>query len=335
MKHELMVVVVSFFVTLGFAFFVFNFQGGITGNIVQNVSLEKGVNESNGNSSLDEIEVTKEDVLEGIKNSEEIILEMLENNFSIVYVNDTLVDARRVFDQVKFAEILRDKNSHYKDRSEARTTLRLIDWENLTYSDVIVYIEEIQDRRNEAFLLYDSFGVAEIDLKGYLERGVNITEAEYLLDRSKEAFYEDRYDDSRDLLEVAKANLRVKSLGRSTFRVLSQGAKNLVQKYWERYWHVIIAVAVQISIISFFLYRGIYKKVLEKRIRKLSFKKKSLLNLLKETQKERYKRRKISEVVYNIRMKKYQEELGKIREQLPVLEEKLNKLIIQKDYLKK
>jgi hypothetical protein len=288
------------------------------------------------NGSLEEsVRVTEQEILDRLNESEEIIVEMRENNFTITYVNDTFVEAGRVLEQVRYAEILRNKTAHPKEREEARIFLSLIDWENLTYVDVLTYVEEIEDRRERAFFLYDSLGVAEIDLQSYKERNVNVTGARELVDEARVAFYEDRYEDSRDLLEVARAQLRIKSLGKSTFSVLSQGAKNLVQKYWERYWFIIIALAAQISVIGFFLFRRIYKKYLEKQIWKMRIRRETIVELLKETQRERFKRRKISELVYNIRMKKYQEELGKIREMLPVFEAKLDKLTIRKGYLRR
>ena len=47
---------------------------------------------------------------------------------------------------------------------------------------------------------------------------------------------------------------------------------------------------------------------------------------MKKAQTERFKENKISGLVYNIRMEKYQEKLQKIKEELPVLENRLNKI---------
>lgn len=46
---------------------------------------------------------------------------------------------------------------------------------------------------------------------------------------------------------------------------------------------------------------------------------------MKKAQTERYKTSKIPALVYNIRMKKYQERLNEIKETLPVLEARLRK----------
>ena len=44
---------------------------------------------------------------------------------------------------------------------------------------------------------------------------------------------------------------------------------------------------------------------------------------MRKAQLERFKENKISGLVYNIRMNKYQERLQEIKEELPVLEERL------------
>lgn len=52
---------------------------------------------------------------------------------------------------------------------------------------------------------------------------------------------------------------------------------------------------------------------------------KVLDNLMKKTQTERFKENKISGLIYNIRMKKYQERLSEIKQDLPVLRKHLVK----------
>ena len=51
-----------------------------------------------------------------------------------------------------------------------------------------------------------------------------------------------------------------------------------------------------------------------------------LANLMKKAQVERFKENKISGLVYNIRMKKYEEKLNDIKQELPVLEARVKKM---------
>ena len=54
--------------------------------------------------------------------------------------------------------------------------------------------------------------------------------------------------------------------------------------------------------------------------------KRALVKLMKKAQIQRFKQNKISELVYNIRMEKYREKTQEIKEELPILESRLDKL---------
>ena len=76
----------------------------------------------------------------------------------------------------------------------------------------------------------------------------------------------------------------------------------------------------------------IKKNLLKRKIRNLKAEEKILMALMKRTQIERFKQNKISGLVYNIRMKKFEEKLNRIKEDLPVLEKRLEgKKIVGKD----
>ena len=60
-----------------------------------------------------------------------------------------------------------------------------------------------------------------------------------------------------------------------------------------------------------------------KKIKKMKVEEDVLTDLIKKTQIERYKNNKISELVYNIRIKHYKQKLQEINQELPVLESRL------------
>ena len=49
--------------------------------------------------------------------------------------------------------------------------------------------------------------------------------------------------------------------------------------------------------------------------------------LIKKIQEDRFRDNKISGLVYNIRLAKYNEKVNEINDQLPVLEERLSKIV--------
>lgn len=74
---------------------------------------------------------------------------------------------------------------------------------------------------------------------------------------------------------------------------------------------------------------------MKNKIKKMKAEQKVLLSLMKKAQTERFKQNKISELVYNIRMKKYREKLDHIKEELPVLETRVRKEVKKKKVVKK
>jgi hypothetical protein len=304
MKNEIIIVVISIFLVLLASFFIFN-QQNTTGFAIfeENVSI-----------------VTEEDALNSISESNNIIKEMQENKFSILYMEDTLLEANRVFEQAKYAEILRgNKNASEEEKANARITLNLIDWKKIDYSNVLIYTDKIKARKIQAFILYDSITAINESIQKYRKENIQIDDAVKLLNDVNIAFYEDRYEDCENFLIELRTLIENKKSQTTILASLGQDGKNFIQ----RNWILILVLLIFIPSISFFSYKQIRKKLLKKKIKKLKVQQNVLIDLVKKTQIERFKENKIPDLVYNIRMKKYQDKLVEIREELPVLESKL------------
>jgi hypothetical protein len=78
-----------------------------------------------------------------------------------------------------------------------------------------------------------------------------------------------------------------------------------------------------LGFLGYFGYRRISLNRLRKRIRELAARKKVLRTLMKKNQIERFKENKVSDLLYNIKIKKYREKLNEIEQELPVLENKM------------
>src|SRR3989339_278029 len=160
-------------------------------------------------SSAENVTYTEEMVSDAILESKIIIQEMNVSNFSMIYMKDVLFEAERVFQQVKYAKILRgevDSNTFLEN--EARDALRLVDWKNIDYADVIVYTDEIKDRKDRAYLIFDSINSYNGRLNDYPD--LDVSDLEELLVKVKVAFYEDRYDEAEELLTLIKEEFEIK-----------------------------------------------------------------------------------------------------------------------------
>ncbi|MHA1678168.1 MAG: hypothetical protein ACTSW3_05255 [Promethearchaeota archaeon] len=301
MKEELMIIGFCILVVFAIGFFSFEMTKGFTGFVIQDEEISK---------------ITEEMALQCINESEQIIIEMQENNFSILYMNDTLIEAKQIFEQAKYSEVLRDKNSTEYEKSNAREALALINWNDIYYSDVLVYTDEIKQRKETAFLLMDKIVLKELQISEEISE-----ETKQILEDAKIAFQEERYQEVENLLEKFEDAFEKEKFDKLSLKGLQSGIKNFFQKYWI---YLIIMIVI-LGIVGYFIYKKLEKKLLKRRIEQNIVEKKVLIDLMKNVQRERFKKNKISELVYNIRMKKYKEKLQEIKQNLPVLKKRLGK----------
>jgi len=308
MKQIIIIILISAILTIGISYLL-NFSPSLTGYALYDVNDSASlVNQSTI--------ITKDISLKAINESETIIQEMIKNNFSITFANDTLIEARKIFEQARYADILRGVvNATPKERLEAVQALKIVNWKDIHYSNVIEYTNKINQRLPIAFSIYDNLNVAEKNINDN-----RISEkTKQLLEKAKTAFYEDRYDDAKILIEELKAQIEKDKSKNSGILGLRKNALN----FFQRYWLFILITAIVVGVIAYFSYRTIEITLLKNKIKKMKAQKIILSQLIINNQTERFKENKISALVYNIRDKKYKDSLHEIEQELPVLEARL------------
>jgi hypothetical protein len=254
-----------------------------------------------------------------INNSKLIIQEFTEKGFSTAFISDTLSEAERTLESARYAEILRNFSSSLSQMNTARQALRLVDWKNLSYDNVIYYTNIVENRKIQAYDIFDKLNALwkKIDLMNY--NGINVSSAVSIFNEANNSFHQDRYTESQTLID--KTNLEIEKItsDNSTFRVLGRNTKG----FFYNYWYVLLIILAVMGYIFYILYKIISKNLIKKKIIRMRAEFEVLKKLLVKNQEERFKENKISGLVYNIRAKKYEEKINEIKELLPVLEAKL------------
>ena len=264
--------------------------------------------------------VTRDDALEAINQSELDINEMMGAGFSVNYVNDVLISAKQALERADFAEILRS-NATGELADQAKKALEGLNWQGFTYDEVINYTNKITSKKEQAFDLSDSIRALELKIGNYKGFEISTSEAEDLINKASTAFKEERYEDAEYFLSEANSNLEKKAAELTTLNIITETGKGFLEKYWFE----IIIFSVFISIAALFNWIRIKKVRTIEKIKELKAEQKTLMNLMKKAQIDRYKKAEIPESIYNIKMRKYRERLTKIKETIPALEAKLKK----------
>ncbi|MFH0808809.1 MAG: hypothetical protein V1888_04305 [archaeon] len=101
------------------------------------------------------------------------------------------------------------------------------------------------------------------------------------------------------------------------------GLKRGVTGFFQKYWIYVLLFLILLSVVGIIFYKNFQRYFLRRRIFRMKVESRILVGLMKKTQKSRFEQNKISGLVYNIRMKKYEEKLAGIKRMLPVLERRM------------
>ena len=192
--------------------------------------------------------VMRGEALAAINASEEIVSEMVENNFPVVGVSNDLAEAKEVFQMVDYSEILRDNGASAEDRWEAIRAIGDMDWSHFHYGDVLEYTNAIMIAGEKAFLSYESLILARVVYEERLEEGESVDAT--LIEKAESAFYEERWDEASSFALMAKDELELGVFEVSFFDRLKNGISGFFRAYW------IYVLVLMIFLLGFF-----YKKI--------------------------------------------------------------------------
>lgn len=322
MNRKISAIITATILVLAFVLFVNFEKNNPTGFVTysDNVSIA-----DNGSSITNENikDITREVAVSLIDNAKSNI-EIMNASYGlqITNVQDLLIEAEKALQIADYAEILRGNvNVSDSEKLTARSALSLVNWKDANYSDVYLFTKEIESRKNEAFLLKDKFTLKSSELSS-IDKKILSNETLSLYNKAQESFYYERYNETDLYLEQFQISLEKDKERQSTLAGISDGTKNFVQRYWIG---IIIFLAILIPILKI-SFKRIKINSLKKKIEKMKFENVALNDMMKKTQTERFKENKISELIYNIRMNKYQKRLEEIKQNLPVLEQNLKDL---------
>jgi hypothetical protein len=308
MRNEIKTFMYSLLFVIVAAFIIFNLNGNLTGFAI--------LEDDNSSLNYSEGYVSMEMANYAIGQAELIMKRMQESNLSVNLVNDTLIQARIVFEQAKYVEVLENDSSSEILKREARNALRLVNWREVNYSLVIVYTDRIANFEKQAFLIIDRINAEEMSNSGISGKSRQI------FNDAKIAFSEERYNEADRLLEELKTSKEADRIQSSSLVGVKEGAKNFFQRYW-----LSLLVGLLIFLWAGNIIRKIFsKRLVERKIKRMKTEQGVLNSLIKKAQRERFNENKISGLVYNIRMKNYKERIAEIKEKLPILEARLKEI---------
>ncbi|MBU0615195.1 MAG: hypothetical protein KJ601_03820 [Nanoarchaeota archaeon] len=275
-------------------------------------------------------DATKDDAFAALLDAEQILYEMKQDNLSIHYINDSLIEARGYFEGNDYDVLLREIELiedpiRRESAKDALITAERTVGTGVDYPRVMQIVEDIKWRRDKAYELQDRIRAYEI-LFSELSPSMNISTAVLILDNARIELDDERYVKSEDQLSLIDNELD-KIRAESTFvrTIIRIGRDTIIAFFVDNYIAIIVfLLLVLIFFMVFFRRLQIY--LLKKKIRDMVLEQDVLIKLIKTAQEDYYAHVKIPRKLYETKVFNYKKRAGEIKSQLPVLNRSLDKL---------
>lgn len=250
-------------------------------------------------------EITKQDAIEAIENMEQVRGEMIEMEFNVQRVNDTINTAKDIFT----AQKVREDEGQSPD-----------------YSQVTRYEEEINNIKEYAIEARDELFSLEEESEVVEQQGINISTALEEIKTIENEIRDERYERAIDLAPSAFKTLSDLEAEHAAAAVFYRATRGVLKGFWEDNWQTIILTIITIIILYILFRKRIKKYFVQKKLHELELRRSTLKKLTQKTQKGYFEKGTISEEIYNIRTSKFSELVRDIDRQTPMLREEIARL---------
>jgi len=275
-------------------------------------------------------DATQETALNALLQAEKDMQEMRSAGFGVVWVNDTLIEAKKYFEGEDYTDLLKDLMRIRDPEKREKAKALIIEAQEkigypVDYEKVLEKTKEISKRKAQAYDITDSIGVYGSRIKKF-EDTMDMTEALEILDKARTEFEEERYDGAVKLLSQIDQKIEDIRSENTIVRALYRASKETTLNFIKEHY-IGISITLIIFIAVFLLsYNRIRVKTLNKKIKDMEIEKQVLTELMKKAQTERYKKATMPKKTYDTKMARYKERIQQIKQQLPVVQARLDKL---------
>lgn len=276
--------------------------------------------------------ITEEEAFNALVQAQDDVAEMQAAGLGADFVNDKLMEAKDAFAGANVSQALQQIGETQSEEQKkyamglylaALEAARTEAGENYTkigenYTKVVEISDLIRDRKEQAYKLMDDLELLELDMNALNRTIANYSAADYLYEKARTAFQEERYEESRDMINQTYESITTITIESTRLRALLKASKRTIVNFAREHWQGIIITAVVLVILGLYVYDKASFIRLKRKIKDMTIEDSTLMKLMKEAQKDYYQEGEISRKMFDIKMQKYKERKTEIKEQLPV-----------------
>lgn len=242
------------------------------------------------------LSVNRTEAMEAIEGAEMGIQEMIEFNFSVSFVVDTLISARE-------------------------------DFSKGDYDSVLQKTEMIKTRKEKAYEISDSINSIEMRIEELDKMNLGTTEIKETLDDAKREFEYENYERSDELIDEAFSKISDLEAKQTILKARYEAAKNTIVTFVEEnkmYLTITLVASIMTGIIVFKISARMRTR---RELKDLRQERKAIDDLIKKIQIDRYQKDSVSKKTYDLTMSKYKKRIREIEKKILILEKKVRRKI--------
>ena len=276
--------------------------------------------------------ITEEDALAALAEIQKDIEDMKYAKIGTVYMQDKLYEAKEAYTGRNITQILAEINKLSNESRREYADLLIEATKNLAqnktkigenYTKTVEIAANVRARKNQAFAMMDELTLLELKIASLNRKIADYTESDRIYDRAREAFNQERYDESAGLINETYSKITEITVESSRARAVLKASQRTIGKYAQKYWPELIIAFIILGITGIYGYDKIKYYRLHKRTKEMLAEQKAIDRLLKKAQAEYFQEGKISKATYTMKMTQLKERKSSIRSEYPVLEKEL------------
>lgn len=240
-----------------------------------------------------------------LKESGEILNELGGAGFGVLRINNSLNQAKDIFD----AQIILQQKQKKTD-----------------FSPVITHCENIKTIREKAFEARDELVALKKFYNELLIEEMDTTDLDKIILKIEDEIKSERYEKTNPLIDEAYEEIVRVQADYTAINVFYKNVTANLKESLYKNWIYFVSGFVLLIVLFFVYKKTISQWIIKRKIRKLEIRKGTLKNLIKITQDEYFNSGKISDGIYNVKVKKFAELVRDIDRQIPLLEEQIYKI---------
>ncbi|MBN4049208.1 hypothetical protein JYT91_01180, partial [archaeon AH-315-M20] len=256
--------------------------------------------------------ITQETALNAILQAEKDMQEMQEEGFGIVWVNDTLIAAKKYIEGENYTALLKEiEKINDTERREKAKELLLTAQEKIgvqvDYKKVLEKTKAINDRKERAYEINDLIRASELRIQEFKQQNLDTSEVEVVFSNAVDEFKNERYEDAEDLLNTIYGKLIELSAETTLVRTIYRAGKENIVVFIKEHYKALLLIIVLLLIIAILIYNRVMIKILRHRIKDMGVEKDVLEDLMKKAQTDYFAKSNITKQTFEIKTSKYKE----------------------------